>query len=145
MHGISLLLQRMQVCIVAYPDEDCFIIEQLGRKCFKDREQIFFAIIAERRLNFNFPGYLSAQANLPEGRAVNQPEAEATKLGLITLLAGDMNGDNVVDILDLANLAQRYQSTDPTADLNADGIVDILDLALVAGNYQRQGPLTVGQ
>ena len=105
----------------------------------------YFAIIAEGRLNFNFPGYLSVQANLPEGMAINQPEAEATKLGLITLLAGDMNGDNVVDILDLANLAQRYQSTDPMADLNADGIVDILDLALVAGNYQRQGPLTVGQ
>jgi len=105
----------------------------------------YFAIIAESRLNFNFPGYLSAQANLPEGRVVNQPEAEATQLGLITLLAGDMNGDNVVDILDLANLAQHYQSTDPAVDLNADGIVDILDLALAAGNYQRQGPLTVGQ
>jgi hypothetical protein len=66
-------------------------------------------------------------------------------LGAIIILAGDVNGDSLVDILDLAYLAQRYQSSDLTADLNADGLVDILDLALVAGNYQRQGPLTTWQ
>lgn len=101
----------------------------------------YFAIIAQDRLNFKFPGYLAAQADLPQSTAVNQPEAEAAKLGTFSLLAGDVNGDNTIDILDLAYLAQRYQSTDTTADLNADGMVNILDLALIAGNYQRQGPL----
>jgi hypothetical protein len=63
-------------------------------------------------------------------------------LGTITLLAGDVNADNVIDILDLASLATHYLSNDATADLNGDGVVDILDLALAAQNYQQQGPLT---
>jgi hypothetical protein len=59
----------------------------------------------------------------------------AQTLGTITLLVGDVNADNRIDILDLAYIAQRYQSSDPTADLNADGRVDIIDLALAASNY----------
>ncbi|MBE7551867.1 MAG: hypothetical protein HS126_12430 [Anaerolineales bacterium] len=95
-----------------------------------------FAIAPQGPLSFNFPGYLAAQADLPTDVA-----EQAAGLGTFTLLAGDVNGDSAINILDLAYLAQRYQSADPTADLNADGIVNILDLALVAGNYQRQAPL----
>lgn len=95
-----------------------------------------FAIAPQGPLSFNFPGYLAAQVDLPPGAA-----EQSASLGTFTLLAGDVNSDSAINILDLAYLAQRYQSADPTADLNADGIVNILDLALVAGNYQRQGPL----
>jgi hypothetical protein len=104
----------------------------------------YFAIIAEDSLSLTFPGYLSGQANF-NNLNISQIEGQATRLGAIIILAGDVNGDSLVDILDLAYLAQRYQSSDLTADLNADGLVDILDLALVAGNYQRQGPLTTWQ
>jgi hypothetical protein len=93
-----------------------------------------FAIPPADPLSFTFPGYLSAQLTLPQGTAAS--------LTPLTLLAGDVNGDSAINILDLAYLAQHYQSADPVADLNADGIVNILDLALVAGNYQQQGPLT---
>ena len=61
----------------------------------------------------------------------------------MTLLAGDMNGDEVINIFDLAYIATKYRSTDPLADLTADGQVDIVDLALAATNYKRQGPLAV--
>lgn len=104
----------------------------------------YFALAAKNQLTFKFPGYLSAQTHLPPGVTINQPEAQATQLGAITLLAGDMNGDNVVNILDLVTVAQHYQSTNTLADLNADGLVDILDLVLVAGNYEQEGPLTAG-
>lgn len=97
-----------------------------------------FAISPQGPLSFTFPGYLSAQADLAPGAA--EP---SDSLGNFTLLAGDVNGDHSINILDLVYLAQRYQSADPTADLNADGAVNILDLVLVAGNYQRQGPLTI--
>lgn len=95
-----------------------------------------FAIVSTNQLNFTFPGYLAAQSDLPQSAA-----ASAT----ITLRAGDVNGDNKIDILDLAQLAQQYQSADSLADLNGDGVVNILDLALVAGNFQQRGPLTNGQ
>jgi hypothetical protein len=104
-----------------------------------------FAIATTEQLHFTSPGYLSAQMNVLPGAVGGSLENTAINSCRANLLAGDMNGDNVVDILDLANLAQHYQSTDPAVDLNADGIVDILDLALVAGNYQQQGPLTVGR
>jgi len=39
-----------------------------------------------------------------------------------------VNGDGQVDIFDLAFVASRYGSSDPTADINADGLVDIFDL-----------------
>lgn len=96
-----------------------------------------FTIPSADPLSFVFPGYLAAQLNAPEGQAANQNN--------ITLLAGDVNGDSVINILDMTYLAGRYLSTNSTADLNGDGTVNILDLTLVAGNYQRRGPLTTWQ
>jgi hypothetical protein len=84
-----------------------------------------FAVKDADSLTFAFPGYLSVQSDLP-GSAAS---------AAITLLAGDINGDQTIDILDLAFMAGHYLSTDPAADLNADGQVDILDMALAAGNY----------
>lgn len=75
-------------------------------------------------LTFAFPGYLSAQL-----------ESAAAMASPITLLAGDTNNDKVINIFDLAYLAQYYLSTNSTADLNGDGVVNILDLTMVAGNY----------
>jgi len=58
----------------------------------------------------------------------------------VTVLIGDLNGNNSVDIGDLA-IAAYYYNTDSsddnwpqaqTADVNNDGIVDILDLAIIA-------------
>ncbi|MCK6630046.1 MAG: hypothetical protein L6R45_33335 [Anaerolineae bacterium] len=95
-----------------------------------------FAIAATGELNLTAPGYLSTQMAASAGLTAGEPEIDACQ---VTLLAGDANGDNTVNILDLTYLAGRYQSADPTADLNASGLVDILDLALAAGNYQRQG------
>ena len=63
-------------------------------------------------------------------------------LGTLTLLAGDVIQDNMVDIFDLAFVAELYGSDDPRADINADRVVDILDLVLVAKNYRSKGPVT---
>ncbi len=104
----------------------------------------YFAIIAEDQLSLTFPGYLAGQADLLSLDAA-QTEGQANNLGQINILAGDVNGDSLINILDMTYLAGRYLSTDATADLNGDGIVNILDLTLVAGNYQRRGPLTTWQ
>jgi hypothetical protein len=61
------------------------------------------------------------------------------------LVAGDINGDNVIDISDFALLAAAFGS-DPTtanwntnADLNCDGVVDLLDFDIFAGNFGLTG------
>ena len=50
------------------------------------------------------------------------------------VLDSDVNGDGVVDILDLAMVAANFTQTgENVADVNGDGLVDIRDLVLVAG------------
>ena len=64
-------------------------------------------------------------------------QAQDTNLDL--LRASDVNGDGVVNILDLTLIASRFGAI-PTEDqrlnpdVNADGFVNILDLTLVAGH-----------
>ncbi len=49
-------------------------------------------------------------------------------------LVGDINGDGVVNILDLVQVAANFTETgENDADVNGDGVVDILDLVQVAG------------
>jgi outer membrane protein assembly factor BamB len=47
----------------------------------------------------------------------------------------DVNGDGVVDILDLVLVGKNYGSSGPEGDVNGDGKVDILDLVLVGKHY----------
>ncbi|MDB5320693.1 MAG: uncharacterized protein JWN40_2324 [Phycisphaerales bacterium] len=66
-----------------------------------------------------------------------------TDLTLVATLPGDANLDGKVDFLDLAKLAQSYNSTVSgitdswwlKGDFNYDGKVDFLDLARLAQNY----------
>ena len=83
------------------------------------------------------PGYLSAQAvNVLPGN----------NLGLVTLMAGDVTGDNAVNIFDLTVVAGSLNAPVGTStalelmDFNGDGVVTIADLALIAKNYGLTGP-----
>ena len=79
----------------------------------------------------NSPGFLAATCT----GVVHTTDA-LTTLNEVTLLAGDINGDNVIDITDAVAIGAVFGSTDPeVADLNADGVVDILDLILMAANF----------
>ncbi len=65
-------------------------------------------------------------------------------LGVIKLLAGDTNGDSVVDLTDAglvgANFGVPVPPAPDSANLNGDEMVDIRDLALVGGNFDKVGP-----
>ena len=63
-------------------------------------------------------------------------------LGTLTLLAGDLNEDNCVNIYDLAIMGQRYGSRDPCANYDQNGQVDIFDLVMVARNLSKCGPVS---
>jgi hypothetical protein len=90
-------------------------------------------------LTASMDGYLDAQ------KFINLQGGSATNMGQITLIGGDANGDNVVNLFDLVIVGAAYDTTppsDPRADINGDGTVNLFDLVLVGGNYDIMGPST---
>ena len=55
---------------------------------------------------------------------------------------GDLNGDDIIDWLDVGSLTSAFFTTDPDADLNGDGVVNFLDLGALAarGLFVSPGP-----
>jgi len=81
------------------------------------------------------PGYLRAQG------AANITSGNTTTLPTISLLAGDIDGNDVIDQFDALTIGINYNGTAPTAaDLNNDGVINVLDLEILALNYRQTGP-----
>jgi len=59
----------------------------------------------------------------------------------VTLLGGDLNADNVIDILDLSFAAAHFNQNFPAADITANGIVDVYDIVLIGKNFKVAGPV----
>ena len=81
-------------------------------------------------------GFLSAQGSvtLVGGSTVTQPT--------VTLPAGDIDNNNVIDQFDAMTIGMGYNTASPAAaDLNNDGIINVLDLELLAQNYRKTGPI----
>jgi hypothetical protein len=80
-------------------------------------------------------GFLSAEgsASIPGGGTTSKPE--------IALLAGDLDGNAVIDQFDALTIGMNYNGSTPAAaDLNNDGVINVLDLELLANNYRQTGP-----
>lgn len=80
-------------------------------------------------------GFLSHQGSaiLTAGNTTSRPT--------ISLLAGDIDGNNVIDQFDALTIGMGYTTSTPAAaDLNNDGTIDFLDLELLAENYRKTGP-----
>ncbi|MFZ5909940.1 MAG: cohesin domain-containing protein [Chloroflexota bacterium] len=81
-------------------------------------------------------GYLDAQ-----GAAVIT-SGNTTTMPTVTLLAGDIDGNDVIDQYDAMTIGMNYNGYLPTAaDLNDDGTINVLDLELLAANYRQSGAL----
>jgi hypothetical protein len=81
-------------------------------------------------------GFLSAQ------RSVTITDGSTTTLPTITLIAGDIDNNNVIDHFDALTIGMSYNTASPSAaDLNNDGIINVLDLELLARNYRSTGPV----
>jgi len=72
---------------------------------------------------------------------VGQKDMPVGNLGSITLLGGDVNQDNCINIFDLTMIGSRYGSTDSRGDVNGDLTVNIYDLTIAAGNFGRCRPI----
>ena len=80
-------------------------------------------------------GFLRAQAS------VTITDGVTTTLPDITLLAGDIDGNDVIDQFDAMTIGMSYNTAlPPAADLNNDGTINVLDLELLAQNYRETGP-----
>ena len=82
------------------------------------------------------PGFLRAQ-----GSPVLSSGATTT-MQTISLLAGDIDGNDVIDQFDALTIGMNYNLAAPAAaDLNNDGTINVLDLELLAANYRASGAL----
>jgi len=80
-------------------------------------------------------GFLSAQKTgiLTAGSTTTLPQ--------ISLAAGDINNNGVVDQFDAMTIGMSYNTITPAAaDLNCDNNINVLDLELLAHNYRQVGP-----
>jgi hypothetical protein len=111
-------------------------------------DDIHMEIASDHSVTFSFPNY--ANGALPDGNyrvaftagsvtdAAGNSVSPASFLDFF-VLAGDANHDRSVDFLDLAALAQNYNTIGGKlwidGDFNADGNVDFTDLAILAQRY----------
>jgi hypothetical protein len=84
---------------------------------------------------------------LDGGASEYVPPNETYILPPLTLLGGDSNDSDTINILDLAFQGARYGLSegdpgwDPAADINGDGTVNILDLTISANNFKKSSPV----
>jgi hypothetical protein len=84
------------------------------------------------------PGYLRAQGS------VSITSGNTSTFQTISLPAGDIDGNDVIDQFDALTIGINYNGTAPAAaDLNNDGTIHVLDLEILAHNYHQSGPLVV--
>ena len=89
-------------------------------------------------LTLTVTGYLTVQIKGKDFTELTNIDFDS-----ITLLGGEVTGDNQIDIFDLAFIGSRYGSNDRQGDINDDGIVDIFDLSVSAANYGQSGPVAI--
>ncbi|USK36698.1 S8 family serine peptidase (plasmid) [Bacillus sp. F19] len=89
------------------------------------------------------PGHLKVMKKFIPGYSVNgEMRGQHFRLGGKGL-AGDVNGDSMIDILDIQSIAEAYGTNDPSIvpqDLNQDGVVNETDIRFVEKNFLTKGP-----
>jgi hypothetical protein len=81
-------------------------------------------------------GYLEAVCETAE------VVAPLTVLASIELVAGDVNGDGTIDVVDAVAIGAAFgdPASNPAADLNDDGDVNVFDLILMSVNFGATAP-----
>jgi murein DD-endopeptidase MepM/ murein hydrolase activator NlpD len=81
-------------------------------------------------------GFLNAQGNAV---IIN---GSMTAMPAVSLLAGDLDGNHIVDQYDAMTIGMSYNTAFPSvADLDNNANINVLDLELLAANYRKSGAL----
>jgi murein DD-endopeptidase MepM/ murein hydrolase activator NlpD len=110
-------------------------------------DNLIASAIADANGNFSFTapggdyvilasaaGYLDAQGSISLVGGVTRT------MQTVTLPAGDIDGNGVIDQFDALTIGMNYNLSAPDiADLNNDGIINVLDAELLAENYRLSG------
>jgi len=92
---------------------------------------------------FNYLGYYDLAIRAQGTLLKRVPNARMRYPGVsnlnLTLIPGDVNGDNVIDDADLLQILFNFGANSPANDLNGDGVVDDADLLLVLFNFGTAG------
>ncbi|MFF3024449.1 S8 family serine peptidase [Gottfriedia sp. NPDC057948] len=94
------------------------------------------------RMTVNVPGHFKSFYDFKIGMQNENGElmGQFKKITLPTLLGGDVNGDDVIDVLDALYIQTYWGTNKRSADINYDGTIDAKDLAFVEKNYLMQNP-----
>ncbi|MFJ7936299.1 S8 family serine peptidase [Sporosarcina sp. NPDC096371] len=93
---------------------------------------------------FDVPGHLKAMKKFIPGYhdAKGELRGQFIRMGQRSL-AGDVNGDKMIDIRDIQSVVDAYGTKDSSIvpqDLNQDGVVDEADVRLIEKNFLTKGP-----
>lgn len=92
---------------------------------------------------YNYLGYYDLAIRAQGTLLKRVPNARLRYPGVsnlnLTLIPGDVNGDNVIDDADLLQILFSFGQNNASSDLNGDGIIDDADLLTVLFNFGRQG------
>jgi len=92
---------------------------------------------------FNYLGYYDLAVRAQGTLLTRVPNARMRYPGVtglyLTLIPGDVNGDNVIDDADLLQVLFAFGTNNSSVDLNGDDVVDDADLLLVLFNFELQG------
>ena len=97
---------------------------------------IFTAPAGNYTITATASGFLSAQGT------VTLTNGNTRTMSVVTLPAGDIDGNGVIDQFDAMTIGMSYNTAiPPAADLNNDGTINVLDLELLARNYRKSGAI----
>ncbi|WP_045521339.1 S8 family serine peptidase [Neobacillus niacini] len=87
------------------------------------------------------PSHFTTKAIFTIGKQTeNGVLGEAKLIGGISIIAGDVNNDNVIDVMDAINMKENWGTNNRNTDINFDGTTDAKDFAFVEANYLMSNP-----
>ncbi|WP_338693798.1 S8 family serine peptidase [Streptomyces sp. Q6] len=94
------------------------------------------------RFTVKVPGHFTWSEDIDLAAHVDGGLAGTVAHSEAALVAGDVNGDDVIDVRDAALVHAARGTADRAADIDHNGTVDARDLAWVVENYLRQNSMT---